>query len=286
MVVLFQHDRRDLFLNAKLTFERYELKYLLNPAQLRAVLHALEGPMHPDCYGEVTIRNIYFDTADYRLIRRSLEKPAYKEKLRLRSYRPAQGGDAIFVELKKKYRDVVYKRRLALLPAIVCVVILMVNGNVGTGVAVAGAFSLVRFRSVPGTAREIGAIFLAMATGLVLGMGYLAFGCLIAPVLGGAGVAYTLLNLGGRAPRHQLLHITIPEDLNYQGVFDDILQRYAAQYQLTQVKTTNLGSLFRLTYQLTLRPNAGEKALIDDLRCRNGNLEITLCSQETPLAEL
>lgn len=175
---------------------------------------------------------------------------------------------------------------LALLPAIVCVVILMVNGNVGTGVAVAGAFSLVRFRSVPGTAREIGAIFLAMATGLVLGMGYLAFGCLIALVLGGAGVAYTLLNLGGRAPRHQLLHITIPEDLNYQGVFDDILQRYAAQYQLTQVKTTNLGSLFRLTYQLTLRPNAGEKALIDDLRCRNGNLEITLCSQETPLAEL
>lgn len=101
-------------MNAKLTFERYELKYLLNPAQFRAVLHALEGPMHPDCYGEVTIRNIYFDTADYRLIRRSLEKPAYKEKLRLRSYRPAQGGDAIFVELKKKYRDVVYKRRLAL----------------------------------------------------------------------------------------------------------------------------------------------------------------------------
>ena len=177
---------------------------------------------------------------------------------------------------------------LALLPAVVCVVIMMVNGNVGTGVAVAGTFSLVRFRSIPGTAREIGAIFLAMGAGLVAGMGYLAYAFLVAIVLGGAGVLFTRLDLDRdkKAARYKTLHITIPEDLDYEGVFDDLLKQYAAEYELTQVKTTNMGSLFRLTYDLTLRRTGTEKDLIDQLRCRNGNLEITLSKQETVVGAL
>ncbi|MBS6194858.1 MAG: DUF4956 domain-containing protein [Clostridiales bacterium] len=177
---------------------------------------------------------------------------------------------------------------LALLPAVVCVVIMMVNGNVGTGVAVAGAFSLVRFRSVPGSAKEIGAIFLAMCSGLVAGMGYLAYALLAAVILGGMMLVYNRMDFGTRkhALRYKTLHITIPEDLDYSGVFDKILKKYTVDYEVVQIKTTNMGSLFKLTYNLTLKDSGNEKELIDELRCRNGNLEITMCRQETIIGEL
>lgn len=177
---------------------------------------------------------------------------------------------------------------LALLPAVVQMVILMVNGNLGTGVAVAGAFSLVRFRSAPGSAREIGAIFAAMGAGLMAGMGYLGYAALFALILGGITMAYHALGFGGgnAALRCRTLHITIPEDLDYTGVFDPILAQYATKSELKQVKTTNMGSLFKLTYDLTLRDGGQEKALIDTLRQRNGNLEISLCQQETGPAGL
>ena len=177
---------------------------------------------------------------------------------------------------------------LALLPAVVCVVIMMVNGNVGTGVAVAGAFSLVRFRSAPGTAREIAAIFVAMGTGLITGMGYLAYGALFALILGGATMLYTAVSLRPRSggPVCRTLHITIPEDLDYIGVFEPVLDQFTRQYNLTQVKTTNMGSLFKLTYDLTLRDPVQEKSFIDQLRLRNGNLEISLGHQENAAAAL
>lgn len=177
---------------------------------------------------------------------------------------------------------------LALLPAVVCVVIMMVNGNVGTGVAVAGAFSLVRFRSVPGSAKEIGAIFLAMCSGLVVGMGYLAYALLSALFLGGMMLLYNRMDFGTRKHglRYKTLHITIPEDLDYSGVFDQILKNYTTDYEVVQIKTTNMGSLFKLTYNLTLKDPAKEKEFIDALRCRNGNLEITMCRQETVIGEL
>lgn len=174
---------------------------------------------------------------------------------------------------------------LALLPAVVCVVIMMVNGNLGAGVAVAGAFSLVRFRSAPGSAREIVAIFLAMGAGLLAGMGYLGYAALFALLLGGAAMLYTALRLG-EGERQKTLRITIPEDLDYPGVFDPILAQYAADCRLQQVKTSNLGSLYKLTYQLTLRDPAKEKELIDALRCRNGNLEVSLSRQESASAGL
>lgn len=174
---------------------------------------------------------------------------------------------------------------LAMLPAIVCVVIMMVNGNVGTGVAVAGAFSLVRFRSAPGSAREIGAIFLAMAAGLVVGMGYIGYAFLIAVIFGAMMLGYHFMDF--RADNfYRTLHITIPEDLDYTEVFDSVLGKYTRECELVQVKTTNMGSLFRLTYQLKMKSVQEEKNLIDELRCRNGNLEISVSRQETATGEL
>ncbi|MBR4863115.1 MAG: DUF4956 domain-containing protein [Oscillospiraceae bacterium] len=177
---------------------------------------------------------------------------------------------------------------LALLPAVVCVVIMLVNGNVGTGVAVAGAFSLVRFRSVPGSAKEICALFLAMGIGLIAGMGYLGFAVLFTLVMCAAFVAYHFVNFGQakNEARYKILTVTIPEDLDYSAVFDDIFAEHTTACQLVRVKTTNMGSLFRLTYEITLRDPAEEKQLIDKLRCRNGNLEISVSRQETGITEL
>ena len=177
---------------------------------------------------------------------------------------------------------------LALLPAVVCVVIMMVNGNVGTGVAVAGAFSLVRFRSVPGTAKEITMLFLAMGAGLIVGMGYLGFALLFALIMCAVAVLYNRLDFGVKknAESYKTLNITIPEDLDYTDVFTDLLSEYAVSWELVKVKTTNMGSMYRLTYNLTLRDVSKEKELIDKLRCRNGNLEIAVSRQESAAGEL
>jgi len=173
---------------------------------------------------------------------------------------------------------------LALLPAVVQMVILMVNGNLGTGVAVAGAFSLVRFRSAPGSAREICSIFLAMAVGLATGMGYLAAAALFVLVIGGASILYTCLRFGEQKQLEKELKITIPETLDYTDLFDDLFACYTAHWKLEQVKTTNMGSLYRLDYRIALRDPAQEKAFLDELRCRNGNLEI-VCGRLPLLTE-
>ena len=177
---------------------------------------------------------------------------------------------------------------LALLPAVVCVVIMLVNGNVGTGVAVAGAFSLVRFRSVPGTAKEICTLFLAMGAGLIAGMGYLGFAVLFTLVMCAVFVLYNCLDFGTKknAATFKTFTITIPEDLDYSGVFDDIFAEYTRSHDLIRVKTTNMGSMFKLTYNVELRDATKEKEMIDKMRCRNGNLEIAVSKQETVGTEL
>ena len=177
---------------------------------------------------------------------------------------------------------------LALLPAVVCVVIMLVNGNVGTGVAVAGAFSLVRFRSVPGTAKEICTLFLAMGAGLIAGMGYLGFSVLFTVVMCAMFLLYNRLDFGAKknADAYKTFSITIPEDLDYSGVFDDIFAEYTVSYDLVRVKSTNMGSMFKLTYNAVLRDASREKEMIDKIRCRNGNLEITVSKQETTVTEL
>ena len=177
---------------------------------------------------------------------------------------------------------------LALLPAVVCIVIMMVNGNVGAGVAVAGAFSLVRFRSVPGTAKEIGTIFLAMAAGLIAGMGYLGYAVLFSLIM---GIVMLLLNTLGvgthqKDTKDKTLKITIPEDLNYGSAFDDVFEKYTDKCEIVSVKTSNMGSLYKLTYHLNLKDTSQEKAILDELRCRNGNLEISIARQEVNVNEL
>ena len=176
---------------------------------------------------------------------------------------------------------------LALLPAVVCVVIMMVNGNVGAGVAVAGAFSLVRFRSVPGTAKEIGTIFLAMGAGLICGMGYLGYAVLFSLILGIAMFILNKVNIGAdkRLEQDRILKITIPENLNYTGAFDDLFEKYTVKYETVSVRTA-MGSLFKLTDNVTLKNPNDEKDFIDDLRCRNGNLEISMARQEITNNEL
>ena len=177
---------------------------------------------------------------------------------------------------------------LALLPAVVCVVIMLVNGNVGTGVAVAGAFSLVRFRSVPGTAKEICTLFLAMGAGLIAGMGYLGFSVLFTVIMCAMFLLYNRLDFGTKknAETYKTFSITIPEDLDYSGVFDDIFAEYTLSHDLARVKSTNMGSMFKLTYNVVLRDVSREKEMIDKIRCRNGNLEITVSKQDTTVTEL
>ncbi len=177
---------------------------------------------------------------------------------------------------------------LATMPAIVCVVIMMVSGNLGAGIAVAGTFSLVRFRSAQGTAKEIGAIFLAMALGLACGMGYPVLAVLFAIIMSAVNFLYSATRFGEikHSEVNKTLNITVPEDLDYTGVFDELFAKYTSGHHLIRVKTTNLGSLNRLTYDITLRSPQTEKAFIDDLRCRNGNLEISISIQSDEIYEL
>ncbi len=165
---------------------------------------------------------------------------------------------------------------LVLLPMVVQTVILLVSGNLGAGVAVAGTFSLVRFRSVPGGAREIAAIFTAMAIGLATGMGYIAVAALMTVAVGIVSLLMVHLRFGEQDENNRRLRVTMPEDLDYTKVFDDVFTQYTSRTELKKVKTTNLGSMFELHYDVTLRDPDQEKTFIDALRTRNGNLNIML----------
>lgn len=175
---------------------------------------------------------------------------------------------------------------VAILPLIVQMVIMLVNGNLGTGIAVAGAFSLVRFRSVPGSAKEILSIFMAMAVGLGTGVGYVGISVLFTLLLIAFNLLYTHLNFGDTAKNSRELKITVPESINYTEVFNDIFKNYTKDYRLKRVKTTNMGSLYQLFYSLTLKSGADERKFLDELRCRNGNLEISLNYAPTVSEEL
>ena len=166
----------------------------------------------------------------------------------------------------------------ALIPFVVSAVITFVNGNIGAGVAIGGAFSLIRFRSAQGSADEIAAILVAMGSGIAFGMGYIGYGIVILLVL---AVLFILLSFvplfkHKSMAEDQLLRITIPESLEYNGCFDDIFAHYLKSVENAGVKTTGMGSMFRLSYKVKLKNPADEKAFIDELRTKNGNLEIAL----------
>ena len=185
-----------------------------------------------------------------------------------------------FVYMKSSSYSRSFVITLSLLPAVVQLVIMLVNGNIGAGVAVAGAFSLVRFRSAPGSGREITAIFLAMAVGLADGMGYVGVAVIFALVV---MAVYAILNVSGfgeRGSSERILRITVPETLDFEGIFDDIFAHYTRRAELHDVRTTGMGSLYRLTYRIEMREGNSVKAMIDEIRERNGNLEI-VCTRET-----
>ena len=183
----------------------------------------------------------------------------------------------LFIGYVYMFKNVYHKGfvvSVVLMPVIVQVVIMMVNGNLGTGVAVVGAFSLVRFRSVAGGAREISTIFLSMAIGLATGMGYVMFAIVFALLIGITSMILYGSSFAEANVMEKELKITIPESLDYEGIFDDIFQQYTTKNELLKVKTTNMGSLYELHYHICLRKGIVEKEMIDELRCRNGNLNI------------
>ena len=182
-------------------------------------------------------------------------------------------GTALLCMYKSRYTQS-FIITLAMLPAVVQVVIMLVNGNIGTGVAVAGTFSLVRFRSAPGTAREIGMIFLAMAIGLATGMGYVALAVFFFLIMALFVLVLTSLHFGGGDEHERELKITIPETLDYDGLFDDLFEKYTRSARLERVKTTNMGTLYELHYRVVLKTERIPKEFLDELRCRNGNLNI------------
>lgn len=165
---------------------------------------------------------------------------------------------------------------LSMLPPVVAMVIMLVNGNLGAGVAVAGTFALVRFRSLPGTAREITGLFFSVALGMACGMGYLAFAGIFFVIMSLFFLLLEKLRFGQGARSERQLRITIPESLDYEGLFDDVLAQYAASYELLRVRTTDMGTLYELTFSLRLKNAQESRAFLDALRCRNGNLGVSL----------
>lgn len=174
------------------------------------------------------------------------------------------------------FRNEEYSSSLAVTLALLPLVILLVNGNLGAGVAVMGAFSLVRFRSAAGSAREIAAIFLAMAIGLCTGMGYIGIAAILLAVYAAASLTLNAMRFGEKRRPAQILRITIPESLDYDGVFDEALETYTKKHELSRVRTVNMGALYELEYRVTMKDEAQQKAFLDELRCRNGNLRISL----------
>ena len=175
---------------------------------------------------------------------------------------------------------------LVVIPAIVQIIIMIVNGNVGAGIAVHGAFSLVRFRSIPGNARDIGYLFFAMALGFVTGMGHVFYALIFFLLIGGVGLLLTQTRFGQGETDVRVLRIVIPENLDYDGLFDEVFGRYTRSAELETVRTTNMGSLYELTYLVRLKTASMPKEFMDELRCRNGNLNIMISRERRSGEEL
>lgn len=189
---------------------------------------------------------------------------------------------AILYTIKNKYTKS-FITTLILTPVAVSLVISLINGNLGLGVAVAGAFSLIRFRSAPGTGKEITAIFISMVTGLAVGAGYIEYASIFLVVTSSIMLILNVTNLfnPNRAGNNKILKIAIPEDLNYTTIFNDLFEKYTNYAKKIRVKTTSMGSVFLITYEVVLKEYSLEKSFIDELRCRNGNLEIAIFDNET-----
>jgi hypothetical protein len=187
---------------------------------------------------------------------------------------------AYFITTPKKDRSASFILSLVILPTIVAVVIILIGGNLARAFSMAGIFTIVRFRSVPGDSKDISFVFLTMAVGLAVGLGYLTLGAVVAVIIGAVIVLVSKSGFGVSKQKEKRLRITIPEDMNYQGVFDQIFTEYTDYVQLQKVKTSNMGTLFELSYDVVLKSDLREKEFIDALRSRNGNLGIALSVKE------
>lgn len=168
---------------------------------------------------------------------------------------------------------------LILIPAIECVVIIMINGNMGAGIAVAGSFALIRFRSARGSAKDLTAIFMAMAIGIICGTGYIGIAVLFTLIVCVIGMLLSLVRFGECDGKMRYLKITVPENMNYDEAFEEVLNKYCSNYELEKVKTLSLGSLCRVEYSIVMRDVSKLREMINELRIRNNNLEI-VCGKE------
>lgn len=185
----------------------------------------------------------------------------------------------VFTHKKEEY-TASFTVALIMLPAIIAMIILLVGSDVARAFSLAGAFSLIRFRSAPGDSKDITYVFFTLGVGLACGMGFIGYATLFALVLCGVMVVLTKLRFGNRLQSPMRLKIVLPEDMDYYGVFDGILNEYTTTNKLVKIKTAEFGSLFELTYELTMKDITQTKAFIDKLRCKNGNLNIVLSSQQ------
>ena len=189
-------------------------------------------------------------------------------------------GSVYFLVCKREQRSLSFFLSLVMIPAVVAVVIALVGSNVARAFSIAGVFALVRYRSLPGDGKDIAFVFMAMVSGLACGLGYLTLGLAMIVVL---SVVIVVVNFAGsKVVKNDLrqLRILIPEAMDYQGVFDDLLKEYAAKSSLERIKTTNMGTLYELTYLVCLKAGINEKKFLDEIRCRNGNLTVILSKQE------
>lgn len=175
---------------------------------------------------------------------------------------------------------------LVVLPAMVQIVIMLVNGSLGTGIAIVGAFSLIRFRSLPGNSHDISCIFFAMVIGLATGMGYITYAVFVTLIIGAVMVMLHLVPLPPKTEKRQELKITIYEDLDYTDIFNDLFEEYLVSYELQSVKTVNMGSMYEIDYLIEQKDRKREKEMIDAIRCRNGNLTIVCRRMATPSEQL
>ena len=167
-----------------------------------------------------------------------------------------------------------------MLPAIISVLILLIGSNVARAFSLAGAFSLIRYRSAPGDPKDIAYVFFTMAVGLACGMGFIPYAAVFAVIICLVMAVLYLMKYGNPKNTHMQLTITVPENQNYQGLFDDILEEYTNSWKLKKVKTSEFGTLFDLSYSIQMKAGADQKKFIDDLRCRNGNLTVSLVLKE------
>ena len=187
-------------------------------------------------------------------------------------------GTALIFLVRDKHTST-FSQSLALLPGAVTLVIMLVNGNIGAGLAVAGTFALVRFRSAPGTAKEITGLFMAVAIGLACGMGYVGVAILFFVLMGAYVLLLGGLRFGEESDRHRNLKITVPENVDYETLFEDLFEKYTSSHELVKVRTTNMGTLYELHYRIILKDPRHTREMIDEIRCRNGNLNI-ICGRE------